>query len=147
VTPRQELDTFLAKFDPEVVRVARAALKRLQRQFPGAIQLVYDNYNALAIGFAPEHRPSSALVSIALYPRWVTLFFLKGAFLKDPHKRLAGSGKIVRSIRLDGPEVLDDPEVQELLDVATQGSGMKTGKGKLVIQSVSKVQRSRRPRP
>jgi len=108
--------------------------------------LVYDNYNALAIGFAPGHRPSSAILSIALYPRWVSLFFLQGAHLPDPHKRLQGSGKIVRSIRLDRVEILDERAVRDLLAIATQGSGMETGKGKLVIQSISPVQRPRQPR-
>jgi len=145
VTPLQQLGTFYAKYNASIVRTARAAVARLRRQFPGAIQLVYDNYNALAIGFAPGDRPSSAILSIALYPRWVTLFFLKGAGLADPHKRLKGSGKIVRSIQLDRVETLDEPAVQELLAAATRGCGMEEGKGKMVIRSISAVQRPRRP--
>jgi hypothetical protein len=145
VTARQELETFFAKYDVGVVRTARAALRRLRQQFPGATLLVYDNYNALVIGFAPSERASEAVLSIALYPRWVTLFFLQGAALPDPHKRLQGSGKIVRSVRLDQIEILDEPAVRELIEVAARGSGMEAGKGKLVIRSISKVQRPRRP--
>lgn len=146
MTPRQELETFFAKYDAAVVRVARAALRRLERQFPGATLLVYDNYNALAIGFGPHERASGAVFSIALYPRWVSLFFLKGATLPDPHKRLQGSGKIVRSLRIDRVEILEEPAVRELIEVAARGSGMESGKGKMVIRSISKVQRPRKPR-
>jgi len=145
VTPQQQLDSFLARYDAPVARTARESLRRLRRQFPGAIELVYDNYNALAIGFAPLGRPSSSLLSIALYPRWVSLFVLKGAGLPDPHGLLQGSGKIVRSLRLDDARILDDPAVRELLAAATKGSGMDSGKGRMIIQSISKVQRPRRP--
>jgi len=146
VTARQELETFFAKYDAGVVRTARAALRRLRQQFPGATALVYDNYNALVIGFGPNERASEAVLSVALYPRWVTLFFLQGATLPDPHKRLQGSGKIVRSVRLDRIETLDEPAVRELIEVAARGLGMESGKGELVIRSISKVQRPRRPR-
>ena len=47
-----ELDEFLAKFTPEVEDTARQALKKMRARLPGAIELVYDNYNALAIGFS-----------------------------------------------------------------------------------------------
>jgi len=40
--------------------------------------MVYDNYNALVIGFGPNDRPSLAIFSIVLFPRWVTLCFLQG---------------------------------------------------------------------
>ena len=33
-----------------------------------ALELVYDNYNALAIGYAPTERTSEAIFSIALFP-------------------------------------------------------------------------------
>ena len=52
-------------------------LKKMRARLPGAIQLVYDNYNALAIGFGPSERSSEAIFSIVLYPRYVTLFFCR----------------------------------------------------------------------
>jgi hypothetical protein len=63
-------------------------------------RLVYDNYNALAIGFGPTERASDVIFSIALFPRWVTLFFLHGVTLPDPYKVLRGSGKVVRHVVL-----------------------------------------------
>jgi hypothetical protein len=35
----------------------------------GAIELVYDNYNALVIGYGPTERASDALIFLAVYPR------------------------------------------------------------------------------
>ena len=84
--PEIQLDAFLDKYTPPVATLARACLAKMRARLPGAVQLVYDNYNALAIGFGPSERASEAIFSIALYPRWVTLFFLQGAALPDPRR-------------------------------------------------------------
>ena len=83
-SPERQLDGFLDKYTPAVATLARASLAKMRARLPGAVQLVYYNYNALAIGFGPSERASEAIFSIALYPRWVTLFFLQGAGLADP---------------------------------------------------------------
>ena len=57
--PQAQLDAFLAKFTPEVERQARAALERMRVRLPGAWQLVYDNYNALAIAFGANDKLSA----------------------------------------------------------------------------------------
>jgi hypothetical protein len=77
----QQLDGFIDKYTPEVAAQARDVLGRLRARIPGAVLLVYDNYNALAIGFSSTDRTSDGVLSIALYPRWVTLFFLRGVRL------------------------------------------------------------------
>src|SRR5215813_9810195 len=118
MTPKQQLDKFLSKFTPEVAATARRALTKMRKRLPGAVEIVYDNYNALAIGFGPSERASEAIFSIALYPRYVSLFFLQGAKLRDPSKRLQGSGRVVRHIRLDDLGVLDEPEIHRLMDEA-----------------------------
>lgn len=80
---------------------------------PGAVELVYDNYNALATGFAATERASDAVVSLALYPRRVSLFFLQGARLTDPQKVLHGGGKIVRHVVLKSADDLDAHAIRE----------------------------------
>ncbi len=98
MTPEKQLDEFIARFTPEVAHCARAALAKVRKLCPGATELVYDNYNALAIGFAPCERSSEAIFSIALYPRWVNFFFLQGRWLPDPDRLLQGKGSTVRHI-------------------------------------------------
>jgi hypothetical protein len=147
VTSKQQLDSFIANYSPEVASVARKAFVRMRKKFPRASVLVYDNYNALAIGFAPTEQASDAVFSIALFPRWVNLFFLQGAGLPDPNKLLKGSGKQARSIRLEDVQVLDRPAVLALIDAEAARSGLKpdAGSGKIVIKSISAKQRPRRP--
>src|SRR5260370_2890012 len=132
----------MANYSPEIRGVATAALRKMRERLPGAIELVYDNYNALVIAFGPTERAGDAMFSIALYPRWVTLFFLGGAKLHDPRKILKGSGKIVRHIVLRSADDLDAPAVRALMTQALNGRTFE--ERRLVIKSVSKKQRPRR---
>jgi hypothetical protein len=149
-SPTAQLNGFLAKFTPEVARSAKDALARMRTRWPGAIELVYDNYNALAIGFAPTERASDAVFSIAVFPRWVTLCFLQnGPQLPDPKGLLKGSGKQVRHIRLLSTADIDGPDVGTLMKQGLELAEVKvrrgTAKGRIVIKSVSPKQRPRRP--
>src|SRR5712692_5779259 len=121
-SPKVQLDGFLAKFTPEVRAIAKAALAKMRRLLPGAVELVYDNYNALAIGFGPSERASDAIFSIAVFPRWVSLFFLQGAKLSDPEKLLKGRGKRVRHIVLEEARLLDKPGVRRLITQALRAA-------------------------
>jgi hypothetical protein len=145
---KAQLDAFMAKFSPEIAAHAKATLREMRKLYPTALELVYDNYNALAIGFAPSERASEAIFSIALYPKWVSLFFLQGAGLADPKGMLKGSGKVVRYIVLSSPQMVHDPDVQALMRSAVKEARVPfdpTGKHRLIIKSVSKKQRPRQP--
>lgn len=150
-----QLDSFLAKYDPEVSKFARSALAKIRKLVPGAIEMVYDNYNWLVIGFSPTERPSEAIFSLVLPPGRVTLCFLQGAGLPDPAKRLQGSGNVVRNIRLydvgeaDG-KVLDDPEVFALINVALNRAKVPMpdrARRKVIIRAVAARQKPRRRAP
>jgi hypothetical protein len=146
MTPRQQLDAFLKKYDPAIAKLGNAAMLKLRKRLPSATVLVYDNYNALVMGFSATDRPSDAILSVALYPKWVTLFFLHGATLPDPHKLLVGSGKQVRGLRIESLATLDEPAVSALIQAAAEQGELAPGPtGKLVIQSISPKQRPRRP--
>lgn len=149
MTPKAQLAGFLAKFTPEVAALAKTSLRIMRTRFPTAVQLVYDNYNFLVVGFGPTERPSEAIFSIALFARGVDLCFLQGGpKLVDSRKLLKGNGKKVRHIRLETAEVLNLPAVKSLMSQAVKKSVVpfsKTGRGKLVIRSISVKQRPRRP--
>ena len=148
ISPAKQWDGFLARFSPEIARLVKASLTRMRRRVPGATELVYDNYNALVIGFGATERASDAIFSLAIYPRWVNLFFLQGVRLEDPKKLLQGSGNVVRRILLSEPESIDDPGVRELMDRAMAQASKSIdpkGRRRMIIKSISAKQRPRRP--
>src|SRR5467141_3678669 len=121
MTPKAQLKSFMARFTPEVETLAKGVLAKMGARFPNAIQMVYDNYNFLVIGFSPTERPSEAIFSLALGARRVSLCFLQAAAkLTDPKKLLIGSGKQARHIRLEKAAVLDLPEVKALMSEASK---------------------------
>ncbi len=148
----EQLDSFLAKYDPEVEAFARRALAKMRNLVPGAIEMVYDNFNWLVIGFGPTERPSEAIFSLVLPPGKVTLCFLQGAGLPDPAKRLKGSGNVVRNVRLynagePDANVLDDPEILALINVGLNRAKVSMPAGarrKLIIRAIAATQRPRR---
>jgi hypothetical protein len=148
MTAAEQWRKFLAKYDNSIAALAQAAVTKLRKQVPGAVEMVYDNYNALVMGFGPSEKASLAVFSIVLYPRYVSLAFLQGAGLPDPGKRLRGEGKLVRGLRLTTAGVLEEPEVRELIAVAKERAKVRIDPGqkrKLIIKSVSKKQRPRKP--
>jgi hypothetical protein len=149
MTPAErELQTFIDRYTPEIAALARACLKKMRARLPGAAQLVYDNYNALVVGFGPSKRPSEAIFSLALYPRWVTLFFLQGAGLPDPDTVLQGSGKVARHVVLASAADLDSPAIQSLMTVALNRAKVAMDpetRGSLEIRAIAPKQRPRRP--
>ena len=147
-TPQAQLDGFLAKYTPEMAAEARAALDRLRPLVPGAVEMVYDNYNALVVGFGATEKPSEAVLSIAVMPRWVTLCFLTGTRIPDPHGLLQGSGNVNRHVKLGSAADIDRPEIRELIShaIASSPKPFDTAlPNRMVIKSISAKQRPRRP--
>jgi hypothetical protein len=143
-----QLSEFLAKFTPEIAARAEEILIRLRCRFPHAIELVYDNYNALAIGFGPSERARDAIVSIAVFPKWVSLFFLQAKGLPDPTGILKGQGKVAKHIVLPNASTLDEPAIQELIEEALNRATVPLDSAtthRIMIKSISAKQRPRRP--
>jgi hypothetical protein len=144
----RQLASFIAKFTPEVAALAGDILGEMRKLYPAALELVYDNYNALAIGFGPTERASEAVFSIAVFPRWVSLFFLQAKGLPDPDKMLRGNGKVARHIVLPSAATLYQPPVRELMREAAMRAKVPIdpkNEHRLIIKSISPTQKPRRP--
>jgi len=146
----RQLKRFVGKFEPKHQTLIRAVRMALRRRLPTAYELAYDNYNFFVIGYSTTERPSDAIVSMAAGASGVGLCFIRGASLPDPKNVLLGSGKQTRFIRLESADVLARPEVEALVAAAIAQAKtplQATGRGMLIIRSVSAKQRSRRRSP
>jgi len=146
-SPQTQLASFIARYTPEVATLGRAVLAKFRQLLPPAIEMVYDNYNFLVAGFAPNDRPSDAVLSIALSARGVNLCFLQGAGLPDPMGLLRGSGSVARNIRLASIADLDSAPVAALIDVALDTARVPfdpARPGRFTVKSVSAKKRPRR---
>ncbi len=144
----RQLARFVDRFTPEVAARAHALIAAMRARLPGANALVYDNYNALAVGFGGSERASDIVCSIAVYPRWVSLFLVGGPALDDPKGLLKGEGTSVRHIVLTAPDALADPDIEALLAQAVARAKRPidpAATGRVIIKSISAKQRPRRP--
>jgi len=147
--PLPEYLQFLSPYAPRIRELALAARKLVLEAAPDSMELIYDAYNAVAVGYSFTGRPSDAFVHIAVYAGWVNLGFNHGAGLPDPCGVLRGSGRRVRHIRIEEPGDLEEPAVRPLVRAAMaqaarpEGTGIKATKGKSVVRAI--YARRRRP--
>ena len=142
------IDTFIARYTPALATQIRGARGKLRKKFPRGYELVYDNYNALVFAFGPTQKLSDLVLSIAAYPKWVSLFFARGKSLPDPMKLLKGSGSQIRHVVLTSPEDLDSAPIRALIAHALKPHAKvfpAAPKLTTEIRSISAKQRPRRP--
>ena len=119
----------------------------MRKRLPTALELVYDNYNFLAIGYSPTERASDCVVSLACGANGVSLSFYYGAKLPDPDGVLLGSGNQNRFVRLESARTLAEPAVERLLAAALAQAKTpmpESGKIRTIVKSISAKQRPRR---
>ena len=141
-----QLKAFIAKFEPAMQTRIRAARKSLRARFPTAYEMVYDNYNFFVIGYGPSLRPSEAILSLVADANGVGICLIQGARLPDPKKIMRGAGKQTRSFPLETTAFLSHPDVEKIFGAAVAYSKVPfqaSGRGPLVIRSVSAKQRPR----
>jgi hypothetical protein len=129
---------FLSRFRPEIVALVKRCLPKLRRAFPGSYQLVYDYASSLLVAFSMSERGYEAIVTIAIFPRYVRLYFDKS--LPDPKGLLQGSGTKVRSVTLKAASDLDRGDIHALIKAAIRHSGVtfpRSRTNRMVIKSES----------
>ena len=143
----KQLTSFIKKFDPKNQALIRSVRKVLRKRLPTANELVWDNYNFFVIGYCASARPSDCIVSIAAGASGVGLAFYYGAKLPDPHHVLLGGGSQNRFVRIESVATLARPEVDAVIAAAVAQAKTPlaaSGRGKLIIRSISEKQRPRR---
>ena len=144
-TPSAQFAALLSRFPPEIVALVKRCLPKLRRAIPCSHELVYDYSNSLVVAFSMSERGYEAIVAIAIFPRWVRLYFDRS--LPDPKGLLEGSGGKVRSVALKAASDLDHGDIQALIKAAIKHSGVtfpRTRSTRMVIKSESKKRRPRR---
>jgi hypothetical protein len=148
VTAASRLADLIGHYSPEVAQVFTAARRKMRALVPRGYELVYENYNALGVGYGPGQKASDVIVSLVAYPKWVTLFFMYGAALKDPNCLLEGTGRRIRGIKLQSSSDIDRPDVKQLASQALRPHGEALewcARLVLVVRSVASKRRPRLP--
>ena len=65
------------------------------------------------------------VVGIGDYPRWVSIYFIRGAEMDDRDGALEGTGKGMRHVKLRGPKDADRPALKRLIRQAFRMGGVE----------------------
>jgi hypothetical protein len=137
----KDLNKFLKPFPNEVKETALWLREFIWDAYPTCNELIYDNYNALAVGFAPSDKAGDIFVSFAVYSQHVNLGFNRGSEISDPDKLLKGSGSLYRHVRVDRVN-LPEPYITKLMKAAFANSNFRLKanakiNGQTIIKSIA----------
>ena len=136
----------IAKFAPAHLRLVGAMRRWLRKRLPTAHEVVYEYRDCFVISYSPSERGYEGVLATRASANGVRLYFNRGKELPDPAKLLQGAAQ-ARWILLEGASTLARPAVARLIDEAIARNRVpfaRTGRGPVVIRSVSAKQRRRR---
>lgn len=145
----KELLTFLKPFDSDIIALAMWLRDFAWDQCPKANELIYDNYNAVAVGWSPTDKVSHIICSIAVYRsnQNVHFGFYWGSELHDPDKLLLGKGNQYRYILVKDKKKFPKAYIKKLLHEAYVNSLSKVKDtnqiiyGQTIIKSLAQKKR------
>lgn len=145
----KDLLKFLKPFDKNIQEIVLSLREFVWDLYPQANELIYDNYNALALGWSPTEKVSHIFCGIALYRtnKNIHFNFYWGSEISDPKKILIGEGKQYRYILVKNKESFPKAYIKKLMKYAYNNSLSKVKdknqitKGLTITKSISAKKR------
>ena len=143
----KDLLKFIAPYPPEVQEMSLWLREFVWDLYPKTNELIYDNYNAVALGWSITEKLGHTFCSIALLPKYVHFGFYWGSQIADPDKLLLGKGNQYRYIIVKTKEEFPKAYIKKLLKEAYANSLAKVkdkkeiANGKTITKSVSPVKK------
>ena len=145
-----DLLKFLTPFPGEIQELVLGLRTFVWDLYPGANELIYDNYNALAFGWSPTDRLGHTFCSMAIMRgnHNVHFGFYWGSQITDPDKILLGKGNQYRYILVKDKKDFPKTYIKKLLKEAYANSLAKVKdkgqlqKGLTITKSVSAKKRT-----
>lgn len=95
-----QLSEFLFPYDKSIQELAIELRNFVVDLIPETNELIWDNYNAVAIAYSKSEKLKDAFCHIALYGKHVNFGFNRGAELIKSDLKLEGKGKMIRHIKV-----------------------------------------------
>jgi hypothetical protein len=132
-----DLSKFLTPFPAHVREITLWLREFVWDLYPDSNELIYDNYNALALGWSPTDKASDVFCSIAVYSNHVNFGFNRGSEISDTDKILNGEGSLYRKISIKSENDFPKTQIKKLLKEAHANSLARLKDGKQVLKGVT----------
>ena len=151
----KDLLRFLKPFSKEISERALWLREFIWDLYPQTNELIYDNYNALAVGWSPTDRVGHTFCSIAVgrTSNNVHFGFYWGSEISDPDKVLLGEGNQYRYILVPDKNKFPKAYIKKLVKEAYANSLAKVKdkkqimNGQTIVKSVSAKKREKKIKP
>jgi hypothetical protein len=131
----KDLSKFLKPFDNEKNEIVFWLRDFIWDLYPDSNELIYDNYNALAVGWSPTDRVGHTFCSIAIgrTSKNIHFGFYWGSEISDPEKRLIGQGNQYRYVLVKSKSEFPKAYIKKLLKDAYANSMAKVKDKKQIM--------------
>lgn len=144
--PHPQLKKFLSLYSQEIIELTMQLRDYITNLVPDANELIWDNYNAVALAYAKSEELKDAFVHIAVYSKHVNFGFNRGAELTNQQNiALNGNGKLIRHIKVKNIDTFLKMELDALIWEALGRSEQlnpvlleKVSMGRSIVKSISK---------
>jgi len=148
----KDLVKFLKPFNKDITERALWLREFIWNLYPQTNELIYDNYNALAVGWSPTDRVGHTFCSIAVGRTSNNLHFgfYWGNELADPDKILLGEGNQYRYILVPDKTKFPKAYIEKLVKEAYTNSLAKVKdkkqimNGQTIVKSISSKKREKK---
>ena len=113
--PHPQLKEFIKPYDTAIQKLALELRGFITDLVPQANELIWDNYNAVAIAYSKSKKLKDAFCHIALYSGHVNFGFNRGAELTKTNVELQGKGKLIRHITVKDFMAFPKKEITQLI--------------------------------
>ena len=96
--PSPQLKLFIKPYSEEIQNLTLELRNFIVDLMPQANELIWDNYNAVAIAYSKSRKLKDAFCHISVYKGHVNFGFNRGAELSKTIINLSGKGKLIRHI-------------------------------------------------
>jgi hypothetical protein len=147
-----DLLKFLKPFEKDITENVLWLREFVWDLYPQANELIYDNYNALAVGWSPTDRVGHTFCSIAVgrTSKNVHFGFYWGSEISDPDQILLGEGNQYRYILVPDKNKFPKAYIKKLVKEAYTNSLAKVKdkkqimNGQTIVKSISAKKRQKK---
>ena len=113
--PNPELRKFIEPYDEGIQKLTLELRNFITDLVPQANELIWDNYNAVAMAYSKSEKLKDAFCHIAVYSQHVNFGFNRGAELTNSNLKLNGKGKLIRHISVKDIKSFPKAEIEKLI--------------------------------
>lgn len=139
-----QLKTFLKPYDEQIQNLTFQLRDFIIHLVPESNELIWDNYNAVAIAYSKSEKLKDAFCHIAVYSGHVNFGFNRGAELSKTNITLNGKGKLIRHISVKDFQTFPKEKIKNMIWEAVGISEKlnktlkeKNSKPKSIVMSIS----------